>query len=102
MPSSRLQVDPHTGKRYYLITNVATKTDGEVDLHADSWELPYHIDDADLTFDGKPLNMLYEENRYHAEHVTGSCDHYSGKEMSHVSLPPRHGDPPRGTIADVE
>lgn len=24
------------------------------------------IDDADLCFDGKPLNMLYEENRWKA------------------------------------
>ncbi|TVY31383.1 hypothetical protein LSUB1_G008449, partial [Lachnellula subtilissima] len=28
-----------------------------------SWELPYAIEDEDLVFDGKPLNMLYEENR---------------------------------------
>ncbi|KAG9232697.1 hypothetical protein BJ875DRAFT_72123 [Amylocarpus encephaloides] len=27
----------------------------------------YEIDDSDLTFDGKPLNMLYEENRIRAE-----------------------------------
>ncbi|CAL3963463.1 unnamed protein product [Diplocarpon coronariae] len=32
------------------------------------WKEPYTIDDADLTFDGKPLNMLYEENRCQAEH----------------------------------
>lgn len=87
MPSStRLQVDPTTGKQYYLITNVAAKTDAEiVDLNSASWELPYSIDDADLTFDGKPLSMLYEVNRYQAEHP-GSRDHYVGKEKSHVGF----------------
>jgi len=67
MPSSRIQTDPHTGKQYYLITNVnAAKADAEIDLHAKSWQLPYSIEDEDLTFDGKPLNMLYEENRWKA------------------------------------
>lgn len=58
--------------RYYLITNVRANTppEAEIDLHAESWKLPYSIDDSDLTFDGKPLNMLYEENRWQAEHVT--------------------------------
>ncbi|TVY28598.1 hypothetical protein LHYA1_G001982 [Lachnellula hyalina] len=28
-----------------------------------SWTTPYAIEDEDLVFDGKPLNMLYEENR---------------------------------------
>jgi len=74
MPShttQQLQTDPHTGKQYYLITNVVTtvaKTDAEIDLNAESWKLPYSIDDSDLTFDGKPLNLLYEENRWMAEH----------------------------------
>jgi len=61
-------------KHFYLITNVsATKaSDSEIDLHAESWKLPYSIDDSELTFDGKPLNLLYEENRsmaeYHVNH----------------------------------
>ncbi|KAN0090566.1 hypothetical protein V8E51_019145 [Hyaloscypha variabilis] len=55
-------------KQYYLITNVRTTSSSqqdqrEIDLHAQSWKLPYTIDDKDLMFDGKPLNMLYEENR---------------------------------------
>jgi hypothetical protein len=87
MPS--IQIDPQTGKQYYLITNVVAKTEAEVDLHSESWKLPYSIDDSDLTFDGKPLNMLYEENqnRWMAEHhVEGSRDkHSSSKEKSHVS-----------------
>lgn len=57
-------------KQYYLITNVQssnsnTTSKDEIDLHSESWKLPYSIDDEDLTFDGKPLNMLYEENRYY-------------------------------------
>jgi len=67
----------NSDKQYYLITNVqsSTTTDREIDLHAESWKLPYTIDDSDLTFDGKPLNMLYEENRWMAEHhVSDSRD----------------------------
>jgi len=63
-------------KQYYLITNVQPPTtkENEVDLQTQSWELPYTIDDADLMFDGKPLNMLYEENRELAEHETRDRD----------------------------
>lgn len=76
----------YSDREWYLITNVAAKTDAEIDLSAESWKLPYSIDDSDLTFDGKPLNMLYEENRYQAEHhVSGSTrDKHSSKE-SHKS-----------------
>lgn len=81
-------------KDYYLITNVVTSqpADVEIDLNAESWKLPYNIDDSDLTFDGKPLNLLYEENRWMAEHhVHDTRDQFSshsshGKEKSHVSL----------------
>jgi hypothetical protein len=74
-------------KQYYLITNVVAKTDSEVDLKAGSWKEPYTINDSDLMFDGKPLNMLYEENRWVAEHQkgekAGSRDaHSSGGEVS--------------------
>jgi len=66
----------HTpSKQYYLITNVSSPTQDknkEIDLHTQSWKLPYSIDDGDLTFDGKPLNMLYEENKWQAEHRSGS------------------------------
>lgn len=70
-------------RQYYLITNVQSTTttssnDREIDLHAQSWQLPYEVDDKDLMFDGKPLNMLYEENRYMAEHhVKQSREHVS-------------------------
>lgn len=58
------------GKQYMLLTNVTanTATDAEIDLYAESWKLPYSIDDSELNFDGKPLNMLFEENRWIAEH----------------------------------
>jgi hypothetical protein len=76
----------NSDKQYYLITNVHSNThssnDRAIDLHAQSWKLPYSIDDKDLMFDGKPLNMLYEENRYMAEH--------RGSSREHVSLHPCH------------
>jgi len=39
-------------------------------LDSGSWKTPVDIDDADLTFDGKPLNLLHEENksRWMVEH----------------------------------
>ncbi|KAF7863817.1 hypothetical protein EAF04_006782 [Stromatinia cepivora] len=61
------------GRQYFLITNVTATSNAniEFDLQAEAWRLPYSISDSDLTFDGKPLNMLYEENRFMAEeHVT--------------------------------
>jgi hypothetical protein len=77
----------NSDKQYYLITGVRTssnsssssssKEEREVDLHAQSWKLPYSIDDKDLMFDGKPLNLLYEENRYAVEHRQGSREHVS-------------------------
>ncbi|KAH9208531.1 hypothetical protein DL95DRAFT_395180 [Leptodontidium sp. 2 PMI_412] len=36
-------------------------------MNADSWKLPVSIDDSQVTFDGKPLSLLYEENRRKAE-----------------------------------
>ena len=67
-------------KQYFLITNVvANNNDAEIDLHAESWKLPYSIDDSDLQFDGKPLNMLYEENKWKAEHQVGDSRDASSK-----------------------
>jgi hypothetical protein len=77
----------NSDRQYYLITNVNSTTssskDREIDLHAQSWKLPYEVDDKDLMFDGKPLNMLYEENRHMAE-----C-HVSQSRVSTIS--PRKG-----------
>ncbi len=69
-------------KQFYLITNVsaAKASTSEIDLHAESWKLPYSIDDSELTFDGKPLNLLYEENRSMAEY------HVRDEPREHVSL----------------
>jgi hypothetical protein len=39
----------------------------DASINTGSWTVPYTIDDSDLMFDGKPLNMLYEENRMSAE-----------------------------------
>jgi len=72
---------PSSSKQYYLITNVSSPSQDknkEIDLHTQSWKLPYSIEDADLTFDGKPLNMLYEENRWQAEHSGSSRDAKKG------------------------
>lgn len=81
-------------KDYILITNVIERhpADAEIDLNKETWKLPYVIDDSDLTFDGKPLNMLYEENRWRAEHVLESRVKYSssGSEKSHVSRTQSH------------
>jgi len=47
-----------------------------------AWREPILVDDEDLTFDGKPLNMLYEENRWHAEH---QGVYYAQPKTHHVS-----------------
>jgi len=73
--------------QHYLITTTTTTTSSskekEIDFRAASWKLPYSIDDSDLTFDGKPLNLLYEENknRWRAEHSgsSGSRDEKRGR-----------------------
>jgi hypothetical protein len=82
MPS--LEMSTQAEKQYYLITNVSSYSyaDKEIDLNAESWKLPYSIDDSDLTFDGKPLNLLYEENRWKAEH---HVDSKSSRDYSFVS-----------------
>jgi hypothetical protein len=84
MPSLSSTQTHQDSPRYYLITNVRTNTpaESEIDLHAESWKLPYSIDDSDLMFDGKPLNMLYEENRWMAEHVTYERASRSNKDVS--------------------
>ncbi|EHK97031.1 hypothetical protein GLAREA_07343 [Glarea lozoyensis ATCC 20868] len=52
---------------YYSNDSTSYITQKESDMSGGSWQMPYSIDDADLMFDGKPLNMLYEENRMSAE-----------------------------------
>ncbi|KAI1002696.1 hypothetical protein K3495_g5505 [Podosphaera aphanis] len=57
--------------QYFLITNVSQSTcstsssssdEQAVDLSSHSYELPFIIADEDLTFNGKPLNLLVEED----------------------------------------
>jgi len=84
----------NSDKQYYLITNVrsthssstssssTSERETEIELHAQSWQLPFEVDDKDLTFDGKPLNMLYEENKYRAEHRVGESREHRGRSRS--------------------
>lgn len=77
--------------RYYLITNVhnPSQAEREIELHAESWKLPYSIDDSDLMFDGKPLNLLYEENKSMAEHHRGESQpkrRRGGDEVRNLSI----------------
>jgi hypothetical protein len=88
MPSATSTVSYQDSPRYYLITNVRGNAESEIDLHAESWKLPYSIDDSDLTFDGKPLNMLYEENRSMAEHVT--YESAKSRSSKDVCCPPTY------------
>jgi len=87
--ASHQNSDPH--KQYYLITNVrsthssstsSSASEREIELHAQSWQLPFEVDDKDLTFDGKPLNLLYEENKYRAEHRVGESREHRGRSRS--------------------
>ncbi|KAL2070038.1 hypothetical protein VTL71DRAFT_14718 [Oculimacula yallundae] len=57
-------------QKYYLTTSDSqnSSTTKTTDHAQELWKEPYTIDDSDLMFDGKPLNMLYEENRWQAEH----------------------------------
>lgn len=75
--SNRLQAEK---QKYYLITDdhdTKSSSNKSTDLQAQElWKEPYTIDDADLMFDGKPLNMLYEENRWQAEHHVVYSDQF--------------------------
>lgn len=73
MPSKTSSSTSHhkqAEKQYYIISDSKTNNEKAIDLQhsQEFWKEPYTIDDADLMFDGKPLNMLYEENRWQAEH----------------------------------
>ncbi|KAH7397569.1 hypothetical protein BKA64DRAFT_41424 [Cadophora sp. MPI-SDFR-AT-0126] len=79
--SSRLQAEK---QKYYLVIDdnhqhaKSSTSNKSTDLQAQElWKEPYTIDDADLMFDGKPLNMLYEENRWQAEHHVVYSDQFS-------------------------
>lgn len=65
--SSQHHHSSQSQKQYYLTNSNSTSTTSNNSNTAkeveESWKLPYAIEDEDLVFDGKPLNMLYEENR---------------------------------------
>lgn len=46
-------------------TTTSNSQEHAFDPRSESWTLPYEVDDSDLMFDGKPLSLLCEENRYH-------------------------------------
>jgi hypothetical protein len=50
-------------------------------LDSGCWKSPVDIDDADLTFDGKPLNLLHEENQrgWMLEHHVFEDEHVRGR-----------------------
>jgi hypothetical protein len=53
-----------TEKQYRLLNATSSpQADSRVNLDPGVWKTPVTIDDADLTFDGKPLNLLHEENK---------------------------------------
>ena len=88
MPSFELHQTMATSssKQSAFNTNATTtpSNDTEIDLFAEAWMLPYmiEIEDSDLTFDGKPLNLWHEENQHVAEqHV---C-RFQGFAAAHVS-----------------
>jgi len=71
---SRLEAEK---QKYYLITSDNSNSKSTDASAQELWKEPYTIDDADLMFDGKPLNMLYEENRWQAEHHVVYSDQFS-------------------------
>lgn len=64
--ASNLASPPHPRLATTTITarhNSSSSCSSIDDIAPGSWKSPVHIDDADLTFDGKPLNLLHEENQ---------------------------------------
>ena len=63
MPYLFRSQDNHT--QYFLNTDFPSNQDleAEIDMNVESWKLPVSIGDSQVTFDGKPLSLLYEENR---------------------------------------
>jgi len=46
-----------------LISSAEPHSCSDNKLESGFWKMPVDIDDADLTLDGKPLNLLHEENK---------------------------------------
>ena len=96
LPPSRIRHVQNTTRRLYK-RDMATATDKQHRIvlvspsgpQADArgnpdpgyWKSPVTIDDADLTFDGKPLNLLHEENQrgWMLEHHVFEDGHVRGR-----------------------
>ena len=63
-----------SGSWYYVISDVRTLDNQEVDLSSHFWQFPTIIDDVDITFDGTPLCDLYEEDRRRFSSTSSSSE----------------------------
>jgi hypothetical protein len=72
-------------KRRQLVpdSNFIVKTKNAVELGALEWMLSHSINDTNITYNGKPLSTLYEENK--ATHLTNT----STSDMNSEVLSPR-------------
>ncbi|KAH6668330.1 hypothetical protein B0J14DRAFT_159787 [Halenospora varia] len=50
-------------KKFVLIDHYLADTAAEMELQGVEWGLSSRVDDADITFTGKPLSTLFEEGR---------------------------------------
>ena len=68
----------------------------EVDLSSHSWQFPTIIDDVDITFDGKPLCDLYEEDRLMFSATSSSSEEDEeetrGRQRVSIIVPARHAE----------
>src|SRR6266576_1275428 len=72
-----------SGQKLILIVNAVADTDAEIDLHASEWRLPDSIDDSDITFAGKPLSTLFEEDRRASLHSSQESGDYNSPDKLH-------------------
>lgn len=71
------------GQKLILIANAVADTEAEIDLYASEWRLPDSIDDADITFAGKPLSTLLEEDRRASLHSSQESDNSNSQDKRH-------------------
>ncbi|KAG9242565.1 hypothetical protein BJ878DRAFT_544134 [Calycina marina] len=58
--------------QYQTHPSTSSNTSNTSNTQSVYWQAPVMIDDSDLTFDGKPLNLLYEENQSRAVQFSSS------------------------------
>lgn len=56
-------MDGITRRQLVLDADFIAETENEVELGTSVWMLPHSIDDTDITYNGKPLSTLHEENK---------------------------------------